>query len=131
MKKTEKEKEAKTRARKKIDSGVRVVNVLGTDYTIEERTAKEDPKLEGACGYCDPTVKRIVLLKELESHSSLNVENEKDLKKTTLRHELTHAFLESSGLNSNYLKDTEELIVEWIAIQFPKMLKVFKEVGAL
>lgn len=125
-------KVAKTTKQKenKIDKVVRVVNILGADYTIEEHTAREDPKLEMASGYCDPSVKKVVILKDPDA-SIFNAEDMDTILKATLRHELIHCFFEESAINSNYLKESEELIVEWIAVQFPKMLKVFKEVGAL
>ena len=32
------------------------INILGTEYTIEERTTLEDPELEKCDGYCDKTI---------------------------------------------------------------------------
>lgn len=123
-------KTTRAKARENNDDNVRIVNILGTDYTIEGHTAKEDPKLEMASGYCDPSVKKVVILKDPDA-SIFNAENVDTILKATLRHELIHCFFEESAINENYLKESEELIVEWIALQFPKMLKVFKEVGAL
>ena len=55
------------------------------------------------------------------------------LYKKTLRHELVHAFLYESGLfnntNSDWAKNEE--VVDWIAIQFEKMLKVFIELQCI
>ena len=56
--------------------------------------------------------------------------------KTNLRHELIHAFLFESGLDGNSIwgngdNDHPEQVVEWLALQFPKILKVFKECKAL
>lgn len=52
-----------------------------------------------------------------------------------LRHEIIHAFLAESGLQSNYEHykqfGHEETIVDWFAIQFPKMIKAFESVNAI
>jgi len=56
--------------------------------------------------------------------------------KCTLRHELVHAFLNESGLMWNSFTPDKawaknEEMVDWIAIQSPKLFKVFREVNAL
>lgn len=56
--------------------------------------------------------------------------------KIWLRHELIHAFLYESGLHSNANKGEtpwplNEEMVDWIAIQLPKIMRVCKETGAL
>ena len=50
-----------------------------------------------------------------------------------LRHELVHAFLHESGLDKEapWGNEGEELFVDWIALQLPKMVKAMKEAGAL
>lgn len=42
-----------------------------------------------------------------------------------IRHEIVHAFLHESGLDSNTNWARNEEIVDWIAIQFPKLEKTF------
>ena len=49
----------------------------------------------------------------------------------SIRHEVVHAFLEESGLSDCSLRPEmawarNEEMVDWIAIQFPKMLEAFK-----
>ena len=66
----------------------------------------------------------------------LQIMEKNGLKKKTLRHELIHAFLAESGLSANALSNytswaENEEMVDWIAIQFPKILEVFKEVDCL
>lgn len=55
--------------------------------------------------------------------------------KKQLRHEIIHAFLAESGLQANFEHykqfGHEETIVDWFAIQFPKIMKTFEEIGAL
>lgn len=116
------------------------VNVLGTEYTIKRVDAGEDEYMEKMSfgGYCDCGRKQIVILdvrtcpgweKELEAII-------KDREKETLRHELIHAFLNESGLQHNshipemaWTKNEE--MVDWFAIQIPKIIKAFKEVGCI
>ena len=58
-----------------------------------------------------------------------------ELMRKQLRHEIIHAFLAESGLQSNYEHykqfGHEETIVDWVAIQFPKMIKAFQSVNAI
>ena len=99
------------------------VDVLGTEYTIKQTNKYEDINLENCDGYCDHSTKTIVIDTFKDSPDSL-----KDLesyKKQVIRHELIHAFLFESGLDCNSWGKNEE-IVDWIACQFPKLMKAFK-----
>ena len=55
-------------------------------------------------------------------------ENLEDYKKKVTRHELVHAFLFESGLH-DMAKD--EQLVEWLAIQSPKMFEAMKKTKCL
>lgn len=111
-----------------------VVNVLGTDYSVYMGVKQDDdPYTERCDGYCDKTVKRIVVA---GPENDVELADFKAYEKTNLRHELIHAFLFESGLDGNSYwnngeDDHPEQVIQWIAIQFPKMLKVFREAGAL
>ena len=48
-----------------------------------------------------------------------------------IRHELTHALLFESGLSNDSSWAENEEVVDWIAIQFPKMIKAFEEVDCI
>lgn len=66
----------------------------------------------------------------------MNDEEKEIYTKSTLRHEITHAFLNESGLsdNANQYRHSwaiNEEMVDWIAIQSPKIFKVFQELGLL
>ncbi len=109
------------------------VNILGTEYTIEHLKREKDKTLRSgeADGYCDSSSKRIVLRKE-DEHDNID-DYTVYLKKLT-RHEIVHAFMFESGLGSNFEHVNfghEETMVDWIAYQFPKMLKVFEDVDCL
>ena len=110
------------------------VNVLGTGYAIYlDVPESEDAALLLCDGFCDKTVKRIVICEKSESS---DLADWKQYRNTCIRHELVHAFMFESGFSNNFRCDRTdeehpELLVEWFAIQFPKMLKAFEEAGAL
>jgi len=106
------------------------VDVLGTRYNIKSVDRNTDDKrLEGANAYCDYYAKEIVAIKYEETEESF-----KDIpafNRKTLRHEIVHAFLAESGLRRSCSWAENEEVVDWIAIQFPKMLKAFQEANAI
>lgn len=111
------------------------VSVLGTEYSVYRGvTSEDDPMLEHCDGYCDKTVKRVVLAAE---DGNCDLDDWTVYEKTTLRHELIHAFFYESGMDGNSLWghtegcDHPEQVVEWIAVQFPKIMKAFQEMDAL
>ncbi len=98
------------------------VNVLGVPYQIEIRNKENDTALINNDGYCDETIKLIVIDEMKPDHMS-----KKDLnsyQKFVLRHELVHAFLFESGLAEF---SHNEKFVDWIAAQFPKLLAAFEQ----
>ena len=106
------------------------IDILGTEYEITESTSQDDQGLQNADGYCAHVAKRIVIEEKIFNHCpDHDIDEQRAVRRRhVLRHELIHAFLEESGL-SEYSRN--ELIVDWIALQFPKMLKAFNEVNAL
>lgn len=106
------------------------VNVLGTQYNIIETTEKDDADLKGKDGYCDTSIKQCVVEKMDIIEPGMK-KNLADYKKQVIRHEIIHAFVFESGLDtcSDWAKNEE--MVDWIAIQFPKLLKAFKEADCL
>ena len=106
-------------------------DVLGTKYTISIVLREEDKFLSRIDGYCDKTSKKIVVRAKDES---FELDDYEVYKKTCLRHEIVHAFLFESGLHQNFHHDEwghEETMVDWIATQFPKLYKAFKETDCL
>jgi hypothetical protein len=112
------------------------VNILGTEYKIVYEQRSANPKYENCNGYCDSSVKEIHLCDmKTDEADIMAIANMDAYRKRALRHEIIHAFMEESGLSSNSYSpgnwaDNEEMI-DWIAIQFPKMLKVFQETSCL
>lgn len=108
-----------------------MVSVLGTEYTIEYKDSHTDPILERNDGYCDSS-QRLIVIANIEKRSE--VKNPEKIKKRILRHEIIHAFMSESGLEDDWEHKEfgqEETVVDWFAIQFPKLLEAFKEVNAL
>ena len=107
----------------------KVINVLGTDIQILFRKKKEDPKLENCVGYFDSS-KGWIIVKILEP-DAMSMGNLDKYQKEILRHEIVHAFLYESGLDacsnqaSNWASNEE--MVDWFAIQSPKIFRVFQE----
>lgn len=112
------------------------VKILGTEYEIISVEETNDnlekyPLLKDNSGYTDITTKQIYILKYKNTEDTF-----KDLDvlyKKTLRHELIHAFLYESGLfnNSNGDWAKNEEVVDWIAIQFEKLLGAFIELQCI
>lgn len=107
----------------------RTINVLGTEIKVLFRKEKDDPKLEELGGYFDASESLIVVkIPEADVMSIGNLENHQ---KKTLRHEIIHAFLHESGLDWSTVPvdcwATNEEMVDWFAIQSPKIFKVFRE----
>ena len=104
------------------------ITILGEQWTIEERTMAEDKGLADCDGYCDKTVRLIVVCKKQDECTLADFEV---YRKKVLRHEIIHAFLFESGLHENFGHDTghDETYVDWIAAQYPKLKRAFKAAG--
>lgn len=101
------------------------VNILGTPYTILKESECDKNKMDGGDGYCETYSKEIVLAELEESDKTLS-DIDKYMKKV-LRHEIIHAFLHESGLAFNCEWARNEEVVDWIALQFPKLRKAFED----
>ena len=110
----------------------KIVSILGTEYEIVT-DAPDEMLPDNADGAMDQSIKRIVIAKFEPDRNSI-----KDLesyRKKVLRHEIIHAFLYESGLwnNSGTAESwgTSEEITDWFAIQLPKIMEVFQELGVV
>lgn len=121
-----------------IKCGVKL-NVLGTDYTVAVKKYDEDEYFKRAnCnGYCNSLLKEIVLC-EMSTYPDWQNETQAEINfqtKATLRHEIVHAFFNESGLecssNSVEAWARNEEMVDWFALQGPKIYRVWEEAGAL
>lgn len=106
------------------------LTILGTEYHIKYVDENADI-LYGSEGRCD-FWKKEILISDCRSWSRKQASKYRN---TCLRHELIHAFLYESGLayNSNSANHwaTNEEMVDWIAIQSPKIFTLFAEAGCL
>lgn len=107
------------------------VSILGTEYNILLKNVENDKNLKDVDGYTDPSSHEIVIRKDNPNELS----NFQSTQKVTLRHECIHAMLFESGLGFNFEHCNkyghEETMIDWIALQFPKMLKLFQELDLL
>ena len=104
------------------------INILGTEYDYEGATHDTDGKLHDCTGYADFTNKIIRFETNGEEiHPNSNGNWALAVRKVK-RHEIVHSYLYESGLNE--LAHNEQ-IVDWIALQFPKMLKSFQETDCI
>ncbi len=102
------------------------IEVLGVKYNLILNAIQEDyPILKEADGATDTSIKRILIAKMEKNFRTL--EDLRYYQNKVLRHELIHAFLYESGLSVNSEWASNEEIVDWIAIQFPKLFEIFSK----
>ena len=108
------------------------VNILGIEYDLKVCTDNDECRLVGCDGFCDETSKEIVVEsyknQENDPNRKLNISVQINKVK---RHEIIHAFLFESGLAENSSWAQNEEMVDFFAIQFPKLMKAFKDADAL
>ena len=107
---------------------MKTVNILGEDYKVYEED--NNPVFDSCDGYTDVTSKEIHIRKFDNAVYSDSLQNMGLMHQRIIRHEVIHSFLEESGLSTNAWGTNEE-IVDWMAIQFPKILKTFIELEAI
>ena len=116
------------------------VNILGTEYTILIKKYDEEEAFDrrSIAGYCDGYTKQIVIC-DMHTYKGWENESEQTIQasqKLTLRHEIVHAFYNESGLmDSTFAYEggwsKNEEMVDWLAIQIPKIYKAYQEAGCL
>lgn len=116
------------------------VNILGTKYKIETHKISEDSFLRDNkwSGYCGEESKVIVIadMEEKAFFSDMNAEEREQYRKAVLRHEIIHAYLNESGLSACACVPREgwaknEEMIDWLALQSPKIFKTFKKVDCI
>lgn len=116
------------------------VNILGTEYCVTIKKYDEDEVFSRRSidGYCDSFTRQIVVC-DMSTYKGWEHELPETAvaaQKETLRHEIVHAFLNESGLadSSSSVEGAwakNEEMVDWIALQGPKLYKTWQEVGAV
>jgi hypothetical protein len=117
---------------------VKTVNILGMPYKVRLGVPHDsDPSLKDRFGYTSFSGKLIVVadirtIPGWEEASDNEVRGEFH---STIRHEVIHAYLMESGLNGSangvdcWARNEE--MVDWIALQFPKILETFEKIGCV
>ena len=111
------------------------VNILGTNYEIIFKSEEEEIRLKTNWGITDYHTKEIYINDNIEKETDDSCKNLFDFKNKVLRHEILHAFLYESGLRENSFGSSSwaenEEMIDWFSIQFPKILKVYKELNII
>lgn len=116
------------------------IYILGERYAIHFVKFEEEQYLKenGLEGYCDFLTREIViaLSNTMPDREDLDLGAHFSSEQKTLRHEIVHAFLMESGLDSNSISlnsawARNEEMVDWFAIQGPKIVKAWQEADAL
>lgn len=107
----------------------KTVNILGTTYTLREQSSDDNPKMKDSSGLCETYSKELIIdpiKDEPDNYSNIDA-----YKRRVVRHELVHAFFDESGLRGECKYAVNEELVDWIAIQLPKLTKACQELGVL
>jgi len=106
------------------------VNILGQEYEIKKQSEIENPKLKTrrANGLAELYSKELIISTEASIEDEETYSNLADYEKKVIRHEIVHAFFHESGLN-DYCHD--EQLVDWLAVQIPKIKKAMESVDCL
>lgn len=105
------------------------INILGTNYKLKENCNVSDYSglLENEA-YTDFTTKEIII-GDYDTENTNSIKNLKYHIRKVKRHEIIHSLLYESGLDSNTDWATNEEIIDWIAIQYPKMKEIFSKLN--
>ena len=108
------------------------VNILGSEWSVKFASKEEYPNLAEMDGYTDPSTREIVVDDMKASQGQIGVKADlESYQKQVVRHEIIHAFLLESGLGSSSNSADgwamNEEMVDWFAIQSPKIFKLFNK----
>lgn len=116
------------------------VSILGVKYAVLVKKYDEDGTFarDSIDGYCDSYAREIVVC-DLATHANWKcerVETTVRAQDRVLRHEIVHAFLSESGLDENSFGvdgpwARNEEMVDWFAIQGPKIYRAWRDAGCL
>lgn len=111
---------------------MKTIKILGTDYKLILKNENEDPAFKECGGYRDAFAKEIVVADYKPNGDPMETKSLPEVIRLNTRHEIIHAFLGESGLLKNTENDwaSNEEMVDWIAIQGPKIYAAWKEAGA-
>lgn len=103
-----------------------VVNVLGTEYKIKSNEDIYKTLMESQnTGECDMYAKVISISPQEFIVNDSREDVRKSIYNICMRHEILHAFFHEAGVDKY---SADETLVDFIAMQFPKMKELFEEV---
>ncbi|MBR5199342.1 MAG: hypothetical protein IKW20_05880 [Bacteroidales bacterium] len=112
------------------------VKILGSTYKVYVNVPyTKDPSLEGRFGYTSFPSRKIVVadIRTVPGWEDVDDYEAENTFAQTMRHEVIHAYLLESGLNGSSSPvdcwARNEEMVDWFAIQMPKMINTFNELG--
>lgn len=113
---------------------IKTVNILGAKYKVFIGVdPAKDESLKNLYGYCSSTDRKIVVvdMNKLSDWNDNSTEAKIRQHKENLRHEVIHAFFHESGLRESAFSYSgpwvlNEEMVDWFAIQYPKMKRIFE-----
>lgn len=112
----------------------RKVDVLGISYKICFAAEAEDERLSDCDGYCDWSVRQIVVRQETDTDNRALMDMDAYVRKV-LRHEIVHAFLCECGL-AECSGETDcwamnETMVDWIARMGERIHEAWRQAECL
>lgn len=108
------------------------INILGAAYMLTITSKSQDFRLKDADGICDETVKELLVDNYADSEDDPTCKKNLAVQiRKNKRHEIIHAFLFESGLAENSSWAQNEEMVDFFAIQFPKLVEAFKAADAM
>lgn len=112
------------------------INILGSEWDVKLGSEEQYPNLKNMDGYCDQSTREIIVDDMEKLREQLGAKADlPSYRKQVTRHEIIHAFLFESGLDVSSVKveswATNEEMVDWIAIQMPKLISAMEKAGAL
>lgn len=107
---------------------IKKLNIFGIRYQVKEVNDGDLNGADGRCCFWD----RTIFISRCEKWEE---PDRTAYRKQVLRHEILHACLFESGLGYNSMKSEawamNEEMVDWFAIQGPKVMKIWEQAGCL
>lgn len=118
----------------------KTINILGTMYSISKKKYNDDPSFEqDSCDGYNLHYARKIVICDMTTYPRWEHEPPEtvaEAERQILRHEIVHAFFNESGLryNANTITGSwsvNEEMVDWIALQGPKIYAAWQAADAL
>lgn len=114
------------------------VDILGTKYGVVLVDKFDDDESNFIGGFTDPDLHLIKIrdLEKIDAWKKGSAEKIEARQKEILRHEIVHAYLDESGLKWCTLDTGDswarnEEMVDWFAIQGPKIMETWQKAGCI